>query len=303
MPRIRDVIIASGFAILGTCAVACDCYGPKPGAKAAEDADIVLEARVADFKARLEPLGACPKDGRITDGILTTVRGKTGVGTCYRQYMIATVDVLRSWKAKAPARVEIRTIFAPACGYHFDVDEDYLIFATRRDDGMLETWQCTGTGPLFWQGKRSAVDGIAELGPAFEPESAAGDPVACGGRLVLAVSLVDVTVPDPVDMGENRSLRVKRVDNGFEVQFVDTQHLEEGNLLIAADAGNGAQPFLITPSTLKTSSTYREAPVRDSNESVCVVVRNADVDEYKEPLQFNRGWLEVRWNAGKRGHP
>lgn len=95
-----------------------------------------------------------------------------------------TFRVSEAWKGTAGETVDVQTAISDtSCGYPFDEDESYLVFAsegTTYDGRGLEVGLCSGTRPLPAAGKTLAV-----LGPGSAPTgNPAGDrlPDTAGAR-------------------------------------------------------------------------------------------------------------------------
>ena len=63
--------------------------------------------------------------------------------------MLISCDVSRSYRGAPEKRVRIRTgLGGGDCGFHFEVGEHYLVYASAGDSGQLSTGICSGTALL-----------------------------------------------------------------------------------------------------------------------------------------------------------
>ena len=66
----------------------------------------------------------------------------------YKEYYDVTFEVGKVYKGDFTVNKTVRTHQSSAtCGYHFDLNEDYLVFANN-DDDVLNTGLCSGTNLL-----------------------------------------------------------------------------------------------------------------------------------------------------------
>lgn len=91
--------------------------------------------------------------------------GPTGIAV---RSLAARVRVSRVWKG--PRTDTLRVVFgsigiASSCDLDLKAGESYVLFATRGEDGLLRTRQCTGTAPEL-----EAATTIAALGAGEAPE-------------------------------------------------------------------------------------------------------------------------------------
>ena len=128
---------------------ACICTTPTTLRAALRSADAVLRARVVAVDALPPDAGgawvsAWPEGRRIR------------------------LEVTRVWKGQLSEPAEVFTGFGHGdCGYPFEPDREYLIFARRVASGRLVTAVCTGT-----QLAGEAVSNLAALGPGRLPSVA-----------------------------------------------------------------------------------------------------------------------------------
>lgn len=103
--------------------------------------------------------------------------------------MTVTFRVSEAWKGAGGETVDVQTAVSDAsCGYPFDENESYLVFASEaktRNAGELEVALCGSTKPISDAGKA-----LAALGPGAAPTDATpagGQLPDTGGRSGLAV--------------------------------------------------------------------------------------------------------------------
>jgi hypothetical protein len=140
----RQIIVAAAIFVMAVSvqeARACTCAPPPPPAPAFAAADAVFSGKVVSF--------AFVGDGSAR---------------------LAKTALSKIWKGERGAASEILTApHSAACGYDFQVDETYLIYAYRADDGKLYTNICTRTRPV-----RAAAEDLKYL------ESVSSYPLAVG---------------------------------------------------------------------------------------------------------------------------
>lgn len=124
------------LAVLGVGpAFGCDFEEPPPPREAAEQADAMFAGTVT----AVEPVGDMD--------------------------VVATFEVTRVWRGPSAATVEVRTPESSGmCGYVFEVDRDYLVYANERD-GELETSIASRTAEL-----KAADDDLQALGEGEQPD-------------------------------------------------------------------------------------------------------------------------------------
>ena len=128
-------------------AYACTCVGPSTARDAAASASNVLLGTVL-------AVAEIPYDTSRAAG--ATLQFST----------VSTFRVERSWKGALARKVRVYSTNAGgACGYEFEVDRTYLVYAFADSAGRLETGICTRTAA-----SEDAAQDIKELG--------AGEPVA-----------------------------------------------------------------------------------------------------------------------------
>lgn len=132
-----------------TPAFACKCMVP------------TVEAARADAAALFE--------GRVLD-----VAKQTREGEMPR--VRATLAVVRTWKGlDREERVEVLTNKdSAACGYEFEKDESYLVYA-QRNDGVLHVSLCSRTRPMAEASEDLKVLGAGSTPVHIEPKSDAPD--------------------------------------------------------------------------------------------------------------------------------
>jgi hypothetical protein len=60
-----------------------------------------------------------------------------------------TFDVEKSWKSANLGTISISTAdSSAACGYNFVEDEEYIVYALKKEDGTLNTSLCSRTAQL-----------------------------------------------------------------------------------------------------------------------------------------------------------
>ena len=132
-------------------AAACSCVPPPPPAEALESASAVFSAKVVSVEERFR---------------------ESDYGRIPQRRVVLELD--RVWKGceaaegeERPRRVELVTGSGGGdCGYGFEEDGRYLVYAGQRGDGVLTTGICTRTAKL-----ESAGDDVAALGePAWVAE-------------------------------------------------------------------------------------------------------------------------------------
>ena len=124
---------------------ACDC--PRPGSPTVEmqGASVVFAGRAVSKES-----------GRRPDDV------------------VVTFEVSRAWKGAPDAVRFVETVdFGPACGYEFEVDEEYIVYGYLDRDGVLETSACDRTRRLAF-----AQEDLEALGEGQIPgrETTAAEP-------------------------------------------------------------------------------------------------------------------------------
>jgi MYXO-CTERM domain-containing protein len=176
-----------------TPASACSCMQQTPE-QAAEQADAIFEGRVLTVDA--------PDPPEQTEPVHVTIR------------------VAQQWKGIESEEVEVTTAANSAmCGYNFEVDEVYLVYASRGEDGQLQVSLCSRT-----QLADQATEDRAHLGPATTP--------------------VDPTVEDPGMPGSEE----EPTTEGGSVEGEEPQAAEGGgcgSCAASGPSGATALPFLL----------------------------------------------------------
>jgi hypothetical protein len=99
---------------------ACSCLPPSPPAQAFAEADAVFMGKIISFE------------------LIPDMRRR-----------VAKINVLKIWKGKKSAAEMVFTGLNDAdCGYNFQVDETYVIYAYEVDNDKLLTHICTRTAPI-----------------------------------------------------------------------------------------------------------------------------------------------------------
>jgi len=177
---------------------ACSCLPPLPPAKAFADADAVFMGKVVSFEL-------------------------TGEAFSLR---LAKFAVTKIWKGERSAVNEILTANnSAACGYEFQVGENYVIYAYNAGDGKLHTNICTRTRPA-----RFAADDLKYLA------TAASFPLAIGNAWTLQQKQTQVRYKDNI----SDSLRLAgklyfRFDHFREFNNVALRLTDDGRLYMRLD--------------------------------------------------------------------
>lgn len=117
-------------------AFGCDFEEPPPPRQAAEQADAVFAGTV------------------------------TGIESVGDVDVLATFEVTRVWRGPSTATVEVTTPENPGmCGFAFEVDRNYLVYANERD-GDLQTSIATRTTDL-----EAADEDLQALGQGDQPDA------------------------------------------------------------------------------------------------------------------------------------
>jgi hypothetical protein len=120
---------------------ACTC-APTTPEEAFESSDAIFEGRVVAIEAK-GPEGVGPKTHRVV------------------------LRVVRSWKGVDPKRQQltVRTSSSEAaCGYSFEPDTSYLVYASRGEGGKLKVSLCSRTRPA-----EKAREDFERLGAGVTP--------------------------------------------------------------------------------------------------------------------------------------
>ena len=122
----RRCVLLGSVIIMGLLAVpsvwACSCRVSSPR-EAIEWADVVFAGLVVETARDAEG---------INDGSL-----------------FATIDIAKVWKGNLGGRIVVRTAPNSAqCGYYFEKDKRYLVYAVVNADGVLSTNSCSRTNLL-----------------------------------------------------------------------------------------------------------------------------------------------------------
>jgi hypothetical protein len=164
-------------------AVACKCVSPPPDIKTARDlaqwtanrSDAIFEGRVDRVELKWGLMEA--KVGAV---IPTDVEEDPPV-------MLVSFDASRSYRGGQQKNIRIRTgVGGGDCGFHFEVGEQYLVYAFADESGQLSTGICSGTALL----EESKTDLSYLRGEPIVSESVERNkPIATGklcGRVVRA---------------------------------------------------------------------------------------------------------------------
>ena len=108
-------------------ALACSCMAPGPPAEERESADAVFCGEV---------VAAEPTQRQTDYGNLQQVRVEIALGSVWKG--VPEGETVELWTGSGGGD----------CGYHFEVGEDYLVYAYEGDDGSLSTGICSRTRPL-----------------------------------------------------------------------------------------------------------------------------------------------------------
>jgi len=139
---------------------ACSCLPPPPPAKAFAEADAVFMGKVVSFEFAFDDF----------------------------PLRLAKFSVTKIWKGERSAVSEILTANnSAACGYEFQIGENYVIYAYNAGDGKLHTNICTRTQPA-----RLATDDLKYL------VTAASFPLAIGNAWTLQQKQTQVRYKDNV---------------------------------------------------------------------------------------------------------
>lgn len=115
-------ILISLFFINTTVVNACSCVKPPPPKELLEKSSAVFAGKVID--------------------IYTPEKTKTGEN----QYLKVTFDTSKIWKGPKNKKIVIKTNnSSAACGYTFEKDQEYVVYASYNTNDTLFTSLCSGT--------------------------------------------------------------------------------------------------------------------------------------------------------------
>jgi hypothetical protein len=158
---------------------ACSCAQPTPTVEQTlKDADAVFSGRPRLVEpTKIEALFPDPRTQMVAmvDGIH------------------AHFEVIESWKGVSGREIDLWTGRGSGdCGFTFQPDEAYLVFARRTPNGRLVTGDCTNTMPLA-----DAVVEIAALGPGTRVQSALPE----APTFAIWPALIAAGVLTPISLG------------------------------------------------------------------------------------------------------
>lgn len=151
LPNFLVASMVLAFLCLPSYSCSCDpVLDPQTEAKSA---DAVFSGKVIDI--------AAPSSAWLLNSSFPFVHRSKQI-----HYRI-TFDVREVWKgAGIASRTIVKTIpWGTLCGYHFKKDEQYLVYASNRPNG-LETWMCSRTRTIS-----NASEDLLILGPGSAPVS------------------------------------------------------------------------------------------------------------------------------------
>lgn len=81
--------------------------------------------------------------------------------------VFVTFDVDTVWKGEKKDTITVKTAQSSAsCGFYFEEEQEYVVYASQYDDEYLEVSLCSRTGLLS-----DAIEDLQELGPGFAIKS------------------------------------------------------------------------------------------------------------------------------------
>jgi hypothetical protein len=177
----RFVVTATIMSMLiSAAAFGCKCAAPPPGAETgrelaqwrAKEAGAIFVGRVA--RAELKSAWV---EASVGDSVPANFDDALPV-------MLVTFDVMHSYRGVEGQRVEVETgLGGGDCGFGFEVDRQYLVYADRDESGQLSTGICSDTATI----EKSAANLAYLRGEPGISEQPADQSKASTGRLCVRV--------------------------------------------------------------------------------------------------------------------
>ncbi len=147
----RKVLLSFSFVVLlfslgAKNVIACSCIPPKEPREAMADAAAVFRGVVTEST----------REDILREGFETTT-----------DPYVATFSVSTVWKGDVASTAEVSTALESAsCGFNFEIDKEYIVYAWEGESGNLETGLCSRTALIT-----DATEDLEELGNGNEPGS------------------------------------------------------------------------------------------------------------------------------------
>ncbi|MCB9601319.1 MAG: hypothetical protein H6720_13380 [Sandaracinus sp.] len=210
----RPALLALAFALLfPTLALACSCMRSSP-TEAAARSTAVFEGRVLEVtpvqrgdEVTLE--GGC-LDPACNESLSETTHQVTTSSFAIR------FAVTRQWKGVQSESVVVHTARdSAACGFPFEVGQDYLVYASAEHDGSLSTGLCDRTALVADASEDlAALPGPGEVPVDVQDEPAGEEPTteppARGGCASCATGGASAAGMFPMVLGVLLALRRRR---------------------------------------------------------------------------------------------
>jgi|GEM_PF-1872231 len=109
---------------------------------------------------------AVQQSAAVFSGKVISIQEKQGLIFSSADPVTVTLSVKRIWKGEPAQESRVLTALSEAsCGYGFQPNKDYLVYAGQDDEGRLVTTLCSRTKPLS-----AAADDLAALGAGKAPD-------------------------------------------------------------------------------------------------------------------------------------
>ncbi len=173
---------AFSLSLIGTPVFGCSCVQPPPGANTTQQlAEWAAKGKEAIFEGKVESVELRWKfvEARAGDIVPADIEQEP-------PEMEASFEVLRSYRGVDSKHVRVRTgIGGGDCGFNFETNEMYLVFAYKDDSGELSTGICSSTALIAEsQANLAYLRGEPEI-PEGNQKKLATERGALCGHLVL----------------------------------------------------------------------------------------------------------------------
>ncbi|MCB9611071.1 MAG: hypothetical protein H6721_02080 [Sandaracinus sp.] len=211
----KPALLALAFALLfPALALACSCMRSSP-TEAAARSTAVFEGRVVELTP-IQREGEVTLEGGCLDPACNESLSETTHQAAFSSFAVR-FEVTRQWKGVESESVVVHTARdSAACGFPFEVGQDYLVYASAEQDGTLSTGLCDRTALVA-----DASEDLAALqGPGEVPvdvhqdepadQEPSNEPPARGGCASCATGGASTAGLFPMVLGVLFALRRRR---------------------------------------------------------------------------------------------
>lgn len=136
------------------------------------------EAHACSCAAAPSVQEALQRSAAVFSGKVIRIEDKRGVIRSSAEPVAVTFAVANVWKGELRKEMTIRTALSEAsCGYGFEQNQEYIVYAAPDANGNLQTNLCSRTKPI-----RVAADDLAGLGAGQQPDGVKLQPDGAGQR-------------------------------------------------------------------------------------------------------------------------